>query len=306
MPTRIEYHKGDLLGPNKIEFIEETEPRIYSNQTKGRRANFICPYCGNIFNAGIKSIKAGSTKGCGCQHIKYKIEDYKNKKFNRLTILEKDAEYYKSGSKIPYFICQCDCGKIVRIRAYSVVNGLTKSCGCLHQEYAENQYKDISNQKFGKLTAIRPTDKRTSYHSVIWECKCDCGNIVTIPAKLLVAGHTQSCGCLKNNSKGEWLLESLLRNLKIDYIKEYRFDNCKNYHTLPFDFYLPQYNICIEYDGIQHYIGWNRDKDNLIKIQKNDKIKNQYCKDNNIKLIRIPYWDYDKLNEEYLLSLIEG
>ena len=79
---------------------------------------------------------------------------------------------------------------------------------------------------------------------------------------------------------------------------------------MPFDFYLPDYNTCIEYDGEQHFHTPNNKtstyftKEKIDEIQYRDSIKNQYCKDNNIKLIRIPYTDYNLLNEKYLLDKI--
>ena len=83
----------------------------------------------------------------------------------------------------------------------------------------------------------------------------------------------------------------------INYVVQKKFDNCKGVSKpLPFDFYLPDYNTCIEYDGIQHFRGWCRYSEqkeknliNLTKIKNNDKIKTNYCKYNNIKLIRIKY-----------------
>ena len=77
-----------------------------------------------------------------------------------------------------------------------------------------------------------------------------------------------------------------------------------------FDFYLPDYNCCIEYDGIQHFeyrknSCWNS-KQNFIDTQRRDKEKNQYCKENNINLIRIPYTDFNKLNQKYITNILEG
>lgn len=98
-----------------------------------------------------------------------------------------------------------------------------------------------------------------------------------------------------NNSKGEKRVLEILNKLNIDCIPQYRFKDCKFKNTLPFDFYLPKYNICIEFDGEQHYkikecFGG---LDEFINIKIRDTIKNEYCKNNNIKLIRIPYWEFD-------------
>lgn len=112
-------------------------------------------------------------------------------------------------------------------------------------------------------------------------------------------------------SKGESLLRNLFTKMSIDFIPEYSFDDCINPNTgirLKFDFYLPDYNCCIEYDGEQHFKGWRKSRDfkaSLQQVQFRDSIKNQYCREHDILLIRIPYTDYNRLNEEYILKLLE-
>jgi very-short-patch-repair endonuclease len=110
------------------------------------------------------------------------------------------------------------------------------------------------------------------------------------------SNHLSSCGCpLCNKSTGEIQVEDHLKKNKIDYITQYSFRGCKNKLLLHFDFYLPQYNLCIEYDGKQHFKPYPliTDKGKALRIleatQKNDAIKNDFCKRNKIKLIRIPF-----------------
>ena len=111
-------------------------------------------------------------------------------------------------------------------------------------------------------------------------------------------------------SKGEFILRRLLAKMSIDYIAEYSFPDCINPNTnakLKFDFYLPDYNCCIEYDGEQHYKGWRKGHDpktSLEQVQFRDEIKNKYCKDNHIRLIRIPYTQLNKINEDYIINLL--
>lgn len=95
-------------------------------------------------------------------------------------------------------------------------------------------------------------------------------------------------GCpICNFSKGELLIERWLKEQNIKFIPQKRFKNCRNQKPLPFDFYLPEINTCIEYDGKQHFdLNSRYYSDKLIK---NDKIKNEYCKQNNIRLLRIKY-----------------
>lgn len=66
---------------------------------------------------------------------------------------------------------------------------------------------------------------------------------------------------------------------------------------MPFDFYLTDLNTMIEFDGIQHFeeVEYFGGYEKLLETRFNDEIKNQYCKNNDIKLIRIPYYNYDKI-----------
>jgi hypothetical protein len=104
------------------------------------------------------------------------------------------------------------------------------------------------------------------------------------------------CGCQKcNRSKGEIKIESILEKLNINFITQYKFHNCKNKNKLPFDFYLPEFNCCIEYDGEFHFIdmGFN----NLVETKMNDDIKSNFCQSNSINLIRINYNEFNEIEK---------
>ena len=160
---------------------------------------------------------------------------------------------------------------------------------------------NLLGQKYGRLTVIAEAPSQKG--SGAWLCECDCGNIHYTTAELLLNGKTKSCGCV--HSRGNQKIQQILSQLNLTFLKEYQVRiNEINYY---YDFAIV-YNekiICfIEYDGILHfeqdnYHGWNN-QNNWERTQLNDKIKNQYCKDNNIKLIRIPYTDYDKLDITYI------
>ena len=110
--------------------------------------------------------------------------------------------------------------------------------------------------------------------------------------------HLQGQGCpLCYSSKGETAVRNWLIENKIEFEEQKRFKDCKNIKPLPFDFYLPQYNLCIEFDGKQHFIPTDF-KSNLTEEEKlksfellqiRDNIKTDYCKNNNINLLRIKY-----------------
>ncbi len=96
-----------------------------------------------------------------------------------------------------------------------------------------------------------------------------------------------------NESKGENKIKDILNSKKIKYTTQKAFKDCKYKQLLKFDFYLFDYNCCIEYDGEQHFFKYRFEKDTeKLKIrQKRDNIKTEYCINNNIKLIRINYND---------------
>ena len=104
--------------------------------------------------------------------------------------------------------------------------------------------------------------------------------------------------CQENSiSKGEMRIKTVLENMNVDFIQQYRFKDCKDKRELPFDFYIPTKNIVIEFDGEQHF----REKDKFGGLEGfattiiHDCIKNNFCEENQIKLIRIPYWEIDNI-----------
>ena len=104
--------------------------------------------------------------------------------------------------------------------------------------------------------------------------------------------HLNGSGCpICRESKGEKEIRKYLIKNNINFKPQHTFQNCRNKKLLPFDFYLPDYNICIEYNGLQHYkpITWFGGEEGFIKQQKRDIIKMEYCKNNNIPLIIIKY-----------------
>ncbi len=106
--------------------------------------------------------------------------------------------------------------------------------------------------------------------------------------------HLRFAGCPKcNKSKGEKIISWFLDKQNINYIEQKRFSNCKKQIPLPFDFYLPDKNTCIEFHGIQHYgpIKHMGGEKGFKKRQENDLIKRNFCKENNIKLFEISYLD---------------
>lgn len=194
-----------------------------------------------------------------------------------------------------HWLCRCKCGKLFTASISNINNNENISCGC-----SSNRNVNLTNKVFGRLTALEPTNKRRGTN-VIWKCQCECGNIIEASTNDL-GRRVQSCGCL-NGSKGEELIQKILQKNSINFERQKRFDTCRDARPLPFDFYLPDYNTLIEYDGEQHF-GLGRmwgEKEYYSTLKKHDIIKNSWCKENNIILIRIPYTHYKDLSIDDLL-----
>ena len=239
--------------------------------------------------------------------------DLTNKRFGKLLVLSQ-AENIQTpnGRSHVAWNCQCDCGNIKIIRGECLRNGSTTSCGCIQSENRRQaglgRKLPLEGKRFGRLIVIKDSGKRETRGGVLWECQCDCGNIILVSTSNLTREKeaTVSCGCAK--SKGEEKITSLLLEIQIPFITQKRFDSCvfpETNRQLVFDFYLPEQNILIEYDGEQHFHEVRNDRYGYKGIVARDNFKNQWCKENNIRLIRIPYTEYDNINGNYLKAIIE-
>jgi len=151
-------------------------------------------------------------------------------------------------------------------------------------------------KRFGRLVILKTYYNYKNTHKTYCDCKCDCGTAITVDWSDIVSGHKTSCGCILQ-SKGERIIKKVLDNEKIIYQSQYKFDDCrsKNNYRLRFDFAVFDSNnilsFLIEYDGQQHFksIDYWGGEEQFRKSQERDSIKNEYCKNHNIKLIRLPY-----------------
>lgn len=238
-----------------------------------------------------------------------KAYDLTNQKFGKLTALYKCN--YKKGNKYPWH-CICECGKEVDVRTQDLIAGKTKSCGCLQKEIASKigsktgkitsqlRIQDLTNQKFGRLTVLKL--ERDLNGKIKWLCQCECGNFIKVNPNDLKSGNTKSCGCLK--SIGQYTIANLLRLNNISFVSEKEFKDFyyeKSSGKPRFDFFIEDKYI-IEYDGIQHFKEVDFFKtDTLLDRQIKDNQKNEWCKKNNIPIIRIPYYHLKKIKIEDLL-----
>jgi len=238
------------------------EQRV-SNHMKGN----ICPYCSGRLN-NLSTFKEKSIK----KHLhKY---DYSL------------VNYINNTTKVK-IICSKH-GVFEQMPLVHLKGGGCPKCGGT-KKLNTNDFILISKEIHGDKYDYSLAEYKTAKNKVKIVCP-EHGIFEQIPDNHL--RRKQGCPICKE-SKGEKEIRVLLESKKINFISQKRFEKCKNKLPLPFDFYLPDYNMCIEFDGKQHFKPVERwgGEEGLMIRKKKDKIKNNFCKENNIKLLRIKYND---------------
>lgn len=195
-----------------------------------------------------------------------------------------------------YIILKCNrCG--LEFRALPKKHIYDKS-GCPHCGKIRNTRghlaRRLSREEFIEKANIKWNNKY-DYSKVVYkgtnikvEIKCPCGNAFwqTPHNHLLGFNGCESC---RSNSLGEEKIAKLLKEANIDFFRNQHF---KKTGLLSYDFYLPKLNVCIEYNGIQHYKFCSHFHKNLHDFHKqkhHDWLKRKYCLENGIKLISIKF-----------------
>lgn len=282
---------------------------IYPSRTEKKKRTYAkcqCE-CGNIVVKQIDVLKRSEKNhieiSCGC-YKQYKGENVIGQKFGKLLALKYiDNDFNKVE-------CMCDCGIITVVSRQSLLSGHTKSCGCLQRETAK-LIKTIDYSSYeapNNISFISP-HKQNKKGQWLWLCKCGiCGDVfLELPARIL-NGHTKSCGKHKHSIR-ELFIEKILQENNIQYTREYTIDSCKHINKLHFDFAIFKENnlhALIEYDGEQHYrvVEHFGGEKGFINTQQRDISKNKYCNDNNLRLVRLPYYLSDEEIKEKILCVI--
>ncbi len=239
------------------------------------------------------------TRGHGCSICKKTILSEKNKTYSHDYVkgfidnlgydwLNEDE--YKNAASIIIYRCN-KCGNTARANFTSILNG--RRCrGCsIYKKKTTGEFISFVNSKTTDYEVIGEyktcKDKLTMQHKT-------CGRFFSMTPDDFVQGHR--CPFC-SESHGENEIASVLDAAGIAYIRQYRFKDCRNVRPLPFDFYLPEQNVAIEFNGAQHYksVDFWGGNDAFEYRKNNDRIKAEYCRSNNIPLISIPYWDTERI-----------
>lgn len=264
--------------------------------------------CGKQVIVQEQQLLSGRRKSCGCA---------------RTNAMDKYASYVDTyignwyirsiqrQNGVCYAQCRCQCGTQKNVNIYNLLNGQSKDCGCGRKEtIGSRKAKDLVGQRFGRLL-VEECLGSNKYKRRVYRCKCDCGNTTVAVSSLLLDGRIHSCGCLLSYYNS--LIDQILQEKGVDHISEYPIE--VDGKRLRFDFYLPQSNAVIEYDGEQHYMPVNFGHSEYAKVLADydrnvryDKLKNDYCQANGIRIIRIPYWEKNNIKtiiNNYLQRLNE-
>lgn len=168
------------------------------NEKENGYAMWLCQCdCGGVIKVNTKKLKRGTITNCGCIPKKNArngtiAEDITGQRFGKLVALKRVEN--KNGRTM--WECQCDCGNKHVVSTKELKTGKCKSCGCL--KYQKMKFMvDITGEKFGRLTALYPIEKRDKKGSILWHCKCECGNEIDVSEDKLVHGNYRSCGCFR-------------------------------------------------------------------------------------------------------------
>ena len=257
-----------------------------------------CGVCGTIKPVRASGLIDGTSTSCSkkCSALLTA-----GQKFGRWEVIKQDV------SRPHYYICCCECGTVMSVYGPSLKNGASKSCGCLKNELTVQRHEDNAKAHIGEvhglLTVLSYFKKDNNYY---YHCKCDCGNECDVLGKRLLSGVTSSCGCI--NSRANAFMDKILTRLNIPFKREYRFEECRDKGTLPFDFALfnreDELIGLIELNGDQHYSArgtqWNT-PERLVYTQKHDYIKQLFAENNHIPLLIIPYQYFNDL-EKFLTT----
>jgi len=216
------------------------------------------------------------------------------------------SEY--AGGLEPINVLHLACGYKYTTKAVALINGNgCPKCGHLKTGQSTMMPHDIFEKEFKKTLGdeYELLDKYTGIEKKILVLHKECGEIYrTTPKQILSEGSLCPYCKTKAISNGERRIEQYLSTRSIEFSKQYKIKECKNVKMLKFDFAILSNGklfALVEFDGRQHYepVKFYGGEETYNMVKQRDKIKSEYCKRNNVPLIRVPYYEFKNI-ESYL------
>lgn len=268
--------------------------------------------CGNEFEVRPNSFVSTGTRCPKCNRGGNKFKLRNEQVANRIKKSLGDeyqlvSEYKGQREKI--MIKHLTCGHEYKQMPRSAYDGYgCPNCSPTKKKTTKEALKIISDETDGEYTLVSEYINSQRKLRIKHE---HCGRVFEVSYANFKHCGTRCTNC--RESKGEQRIRRFLQYHGISFSTQKRFKNCRNKNELPFDFsivYDDKSEILIEFDGKQHFkpTGFFGGEEALKLRKKCDAIKTQYCADNGIPLIRIPYWDFDNIDAiltEKLLPLLD-
>lgn len=223
--------------------------------TTNNKRKWLCKCrCGTVRYVSENNLISGKSKSCGCLSAglkKERCKDLSGQIFGWLKVVERAPE--NRHGRVSW-ICECKCGTKCIVTGHELQQKKTKSCGCLRK--VQTRAADLSNQPFGRLTALYPTGKRDHKGSVIWHCSCECGGEIDVPQDRLTGHNTKSCGCLKEEHQAS-IADTLhfIDGTCVEFLKrKQRSDNTSG-HAGVYQTKNGKYRAGIGFKGKRYYLG---------------------------------------------------
>ena len=234
--------------------------------------------CGGEIQVDTKKLKRGTIWNCGCipknnARNGTEAENLTGQRFGKLVAVQRLEN--RNGRTV--WLCRCDCGQTKAVQSNNLKSGKVKSCGCL------SRAMDITGQRFGQLTALYPTTERDQKHSVLWHCRCDCGNEVDISYGNLVYGNYKSCGCLR--AENQKRINSRLHHVDgtcVEWLekRKHRSDNSTGYQGVSMA-KNGKYRVSIGFQGKRYYLGTYEKLQDAVEVRRSaeQKLHDGFVKD---------------------------
>ena len=219
-----------------------------------------------------------------------------------------DYIYKNNNTRIP---CYDADGYIVMVSLSSLSKNIktysrfSPSCNEKYFMYNINHYRLLHPEVCVVIDWEYRLIGKSQKRQVFLKCICkNCGNIFYMTLLQWRENRNRCVKCVSKKSNIENIVQEWLDENKIDYIPQYRYKDCRDKKPLPFDFYIPSHNLCIEVNGEQHYrkesmgyfVKHKFNEEDIKIIEKHDNIKKNYCKNHGIKLLIIPYLAFHENN----------
>lgn len=269
-----------------------------------------CDYCGAVFEAQNDIVQQGLKifPKCACQRCA-PLKGGEANKLRKATVLLQDAQAYCNQHGYQLLTTVSDYPFHDKMRIVCPIHGeitmylsnMRKGCECRQCSYRHKRYNRIDTNVIQQTIMadnnfwLNPAEYvNCGTHNL--KIRCRCGEIFETSYTNYSRHNVRQCArCGMLESYGERRIRQHLTERQITFEQEKRFKDCRDKKPLPFDFYLPEHNTIIEFDGKHHF------EDTVFQnhaiTAKHDAIKNAYCEQHGIRLLRIPYHSVDNIED---------